>query len=380
MPADTAGILVISQFCTSVIDRSEHTGYNIKYQMILYGEYAMKLIREVRCLCPGCMEEHDVSVVETEETDIFKGEQVCYPAHYHYCANSDELYETEDQMSANDTAMKDAYRRKTGLLTSGDIISIRQKFGISQSDLALLLGWGEKTITRYEGHQVQDAAHDSILRKIDNDPEWYLELLDDCQKKHPLSSYRKYHETALILFEKQRDRYLQKSILGAYAKYLCPDECNGYTEPDLKKTVDAIRYFSNSEKVRALYKTKLMIMLWYSDTLSFKIRNRAITGLVYKASPAGAVPVASDMIIGLSGIRYEEVDFDEGTGCHFISDGVEEYPSLDMDDKTVLDRIIDRFGDAGIKEITESMNRKEAYIETETSDVIRYQQAGQLPI
>jgi len=35
--------------------------------------------------------------------------------------------------------------------------------GISQSDLCLLLGWGGKTITRYESHQVQDIAHDTIL-------------------------------------------------------------------------------------------------------------------------------------------------------------------------------------------------------------------------
>lgn len=29
----------------------------------------------------------------------------------------------------------------------------------------MLLGWGGKTITRYESHQVQDKAHDTILKK-----------------------------------------------------------------------------------------------------------------------------------------------------------------------------------------------------------------------
>ena len=41
----------------------------------------------------------------------------------------------------------------------------------------MLLGWGGKTITRYESHQVQDKAHDTILKKIDQDPEWFLSLL-----------------------------------------------------------------------------------------------------------------------------------------------------------------------------------------------------------
>lgn len=338
------------------------------------------MINEFKCLCPSCMEEHDVSIVVIEETNIFKGEQVNYLAHYHYCKNSNEFYETEDQISNNDTSMKDAYREKMGLLTSKDIISIRKKFGISQSDLALLLGWGEKTITRYEGHQVQDVAHDSILRKIESDPEWYLELLDAYQKKHSLSSYHKYLDTALSLFEKQQDEYLQKSIQGAYAKYNKLDECNGYTELNLRKVVDVIRYFSNSVKVKALYKVKLMKMLWYSDALSFKTRDKAITGLVYKALPMGAVPIAYELVIDLSGINYEEVDYDEGTGYHFINDGVDEYRSLDIDEIAILDQIIARFGDSSKKEIIESMHQEEAYKETAAYDIIQYKYAKKLTI
>lgn len=44
--------------------------------------------------------------------------------------------------------------------------------------LSNLLGWGEKTITRYERHQVQNMAHDAVLRKISSDPAWLLELLE----------------------------------------------------------------------------------------------------------------------------------------------------------------------------------------------------------
>lgn len=77
--------------------------------------------------------------------------------------------------------MKNTYRKKEGFLTSSDIRNIREKYGISQSDLCMLLGWGGKTITRYESHQVQDKAHDTILKKIDQDPEWFLSLLNDAK-------------------------------------------------------------------------------------------------------------------------------------------------------------------------------------------------------
>lgn len=107
------------------------------------------------------MEEHEVETVSCIDKNIFKGILVEYPAEYYYCSKAKEYYGDENQMRSNDISMKDAYRRKQGLLTTEDISSIRGKYNISQSALCLLLGWGKKTITRYEGHQIQDAAHDT---------------------------------------------------------------------------------------------------------------------------------------------------------------------------------------------------------------------------
>ena len=137
----------------------------------------MKILMSERILCPCCMEKHDVKRITTEESNIFKGVPVKYEAEYFYCDRADETYADERQVSSNDIALKNAYREKMGLLTSHQIAAIRARYGISQSDLCLLLGWGGKTITRYESHQVQDIAHDTILRKLDSDPEWFLQLL-----------------------------------------------------------------------------------------------------------------------------------------------------------------------------------------------------------
>ncbi len=340
----------------------------------------MKTIKKMKCLCPSCMEEHMVSIIEDEQINVFKGEQIRYLAQYHYCKNTDEYYASEEQMSENDISMKNEYRKKAGLLTSNEIISIRRKYGISQSDLASVLGWGEKTITRYEGHQVQDIAHDSILRKINSDVEWYLELLNNYHEKNHLSAYFKYCEIAASIFEEQHDEYLQKSIQGAYARFKKESECNGYTELNLKKVIDVIRYFSNSTKVKALYKVKLMKMLWYADALCYKNTSKAITGLVYKALPMGAVPIAHELIIDLNGIKYEEVDFDEGTGYRFINDGIDKYPYLDSTEIDVLKKIIAKLGNLGKDEIVQSMHKEIAYNKTAPYDIIQYKYAKQLSI
>ena len=59
------------------------------------------------------------------------------------------------------------YRRKHGLLSADQIRTIRDRFELTQSDLAKLLRLGANTISRWEaGRNVQTAAMDLLLRMI----------------------------------------------------------------------------------------------------------------------------------------------------------------------------------------------------------------------
>ena len=64
----------------------------------------------------------------------------------------------------NDISKYDEYKKRIGLLTSKDIISIRKKMGLTQEGLAKLMGCGLKTITRYENGSIQDRAFDNFIR------------------------------------------------------------------------------------------------------------------------------------------------------------------------------------------------------------------------
>ena len=247
-----------------------------------------------------CMEEHEVKTALVSEQSVFKGKSISYGAIYSYCDVAEELYMDEQQMQINDIEIKNAYRKAEGLLTSDEISNIRAKYRISQKDFCILLGWGEKTITRYEGHQVQDKAHDTILKKIDRDPEWFLTLLKDVKDCFAEETYRKYYETATSLYETSRDVYLRKAIEANYVNYQGKKLYNGNAKLSLDKVVDVIRYFASSCKVTSLYKVKLMKLMWYADMLSYKKRGFGITGLVYQVLPMGAVPVGHNSIIDLN--------------------------------------------------------------------------------
>lgn len=165
------------------------------------------------------MEEHDVDIVELKEKNVFKGMNLEFAVTYEYCSNTDEFLENEDMIRANDLSLKDAYRRELGLLTSLEIKNIREKYGISQKDFAKILDWGKSTITRYENHQVQDRAHDDILRKIDSDPEWLLEFLNRTKDKLSLKAYEKYYNSINKAFNEKKNRYLIDTIHAIYAGF-----------------------------------------------------------------------------------------------------------------------------------------------------------------
>jgi len=105
-------------------------------------------------LCLVCMEVHEVQTIIVEDSELFKGENVSFNATYEYRNRADEYLETEEMIKLNSLAMKDAYRQKIGLLTSSEIITIRDRYGVSQKDFSEILDWGRATITRYARCQV----------------------------------------------------------------------------------------------------------------------------------------------------------------------------------------------------------------------------------
>lgn len=340
----------------------------------------MKTIKTEKKLCECCMEEHDVQRILVKENNIFKGVSVDYDAEYFYCDRAEETYSDEKMISANDIAMKNAYRKAAGLLTTDEIIAIRSKYGISQSDLCILLGWGGKTVTRYESHQVQDNAHDTILRKLDDDPEWFMALLKTAEDSFLPAAYEKYRAAGMRIYENNHDVYLKRAILAKYARFTDDRESAGGVQLSPDVVVDVIRYFANSAWVNSLYKVKLMKMLWYADALSYKRRGHAITGMVYQALPMGAVPIAHDSIIDLSGIHYEEIEMGDGTAYRFLPTENQAYSYLTAEDTQILDAVIRRFGKASKDEIVNAMHKEKAYMETAPRDIICFKHASSLSL
>lgn len=337
----------------------------------------MKKIKSKKKLCLICMEEHEVYTVEVTDNEVYKGEEVSFVATYEYCSNAEEYLETEKLIKLNNLAMKDEYRKKVGLLTSNKIINIREKYAISQKDFSEILDWGRATITRYENTQVQDRAHDDILRKINSDPKWFLEMLKRSKDKITEKAFNKYYHQASDQFKKNKNQYLIDSIQALYADFE-DDIVTGRVELNLNKVVEMINYLAAN--VSSLHKVKLMKMLWYSDNLNFKRYGKAISGLVYSALPMGAVPEGYDQIVLLAGVDFDTVCYDDNIAYKF-----KPYPGfkvceLSESEIEVLDDLILKFGSLNTKDIVEKMHDEKAYKCTDSNCIIPFSFAESLTI
>lgn len=317
------------------------------------------------------MEIHPVKIILIEETQRFKGQEVNFYGQYEYCDVCDELLESEELISRNNLAMKDSYRENNNLLTSQEIIKIRENYGVSQKDLSKILDWGEATITRYENYQVQERAYDDILRKIDSDPKWFLDMLDRAEDKLAKKAYKKYKAKGQdCLFQKKND-YLISSIESCYAKDFDDSQC-GATKLNISKIIEIINYYAS--KVTSLHKVKLMKMLWYADALSFKIYGASITGLVYQAYPMGALPLCHNQIINLKGVSYDEIAYDNGNGIKFKANDSFSPDNLSNRDLEILEVITKKFGDMNGTDISEVMHQEKTYQNTELYSIIPFSQ------
>jgi putative zinc finger/helix-turn-helix YgiT family protein len=95
------------------------------------------------------------------------------PARYLQCEGCGELLVDPKDSTAASQRAADQVRREEGLLTSAEIIAVRNKLGLTQREFERLLRVGKNTVVRWEaGTVVQNPALDDKIRGLRDVPEF----------------------------------------------------------------------------------------------------------------------------------------------------------------------------------------------------------------
>lgn len=339
------------------------------------------LIRKIHMSCPLCDRTHEIEERKRTTTIIIKGEEVTYEERFYFCANCDEdenEFETGAMTNENLLNARNAYRVKMGLLTSDEIVAIRESYGLSQVDLAKLLGWGEATISRYESKAIQDEAYDTMLRLIKDNPLQALEFLKKNSEKFSMVKRLEIRAKIVEKLDSYGKEFLTRQTFeGEYANFEEPSDSNGFTMLDIDKIEAMVSYIA--ESVNNLFKVKLMKMLWYSDVISFGNNGHSMTGMVYRHEGMGALPVGHYSLMNLENLNVkEEMSCNYDTMLHVYPTPNMDYSVLTDGEKAILDKVIIKFKDYKAKDIVDYMHDERAYKETKNGDIIPFSMAKEI--
>lgn len=340
------------------------------------------LIRKIHMNCPLCDKTHEVEERKRFTTITLKGDEITYIERFYFCANANEdenEFETGSMTNENLLNAKNAYRIKHGLLTSNEIVAIRESYNLSQVDLARLLGWGEATISRYESKAIQDEPYDTMLRLIRDNPLQALEFLKKNTDKFTKSKKLEIREKMIEKLGSYGKEYLTRQTFeGEYVNFEEPSDSNGFTKLNIDKIEAAISYIA--ENVSNLFKVKLMKMLWYADALSYKMKGCSITGMVYRHDDLGALPIGHYSLMNLENlnIREEKSPNYDSTLFHIYPSKGIDYSVLSDDETKILDTVIRKFKNYKTKEIIYYMHDERAYKETKQDEIIPFSLAKEI--
>lgn len=333
-------------------------------------EYIVK--KEIR-YCPICEEEHEIVLKKKRQISKVKECEIENDVLVYVCGKCNEEFEDGELLDINLSSMRDAYRRKNNLLTKNEIVSIREKYKITQEDLSTILCLGEKTIARYETNTIQDKPYDLLLRKFNEDYNFAYDMLLKAKSKFSEKKFIKISETIKGFISLNSDSiYNEMQLKNEYIFEDKENSKNGFMLLHVDKIKSMIAYFARFTK--NLFSVKLMKLLWYSDALSYQRTGKSITGLVYTHMPMGALPIGYREVCELNSVDKEPEEICETMGFRFVPKNIDmiDESLFTLEELSVLKDVCERFENISGTELSKIMHEEDIYKCTEEKQVLDF--------
>ena len=123
---------------------------------------------KMKFYCAECTAMQDTEIIEKEQTLSVNGCEITLTVPVRICSVCREEILDQELDAKTLNLFYDEYRKIKNLLSPKKIKEIRQKYNLSQASFSKLLGFGEKTITRYENGAIQDFCHDNLIRLMES--------------------------------------------------------------------------------------------------------------------------------------------------------------------------------------------------------------------
>ncbi len=246
--------------------------------------------------------------------------------------------------------------------------------GLSQMQLAALVGMGVATINRYENGTEPTEAHRQLLEGLLSDPDTLYRLLKG--KEELLGE-----ATCQRLAEIAEERLAKASLLRieALQKQITNPKFTGKREFDLERLVQMVRFFTQTGE----WKTKLNKLLFYADFLAFNALGQSISGTRYVRGSYGPIPdryheLFSALIECNELFTREEYSLDGQPLERLFSKLDFDRSPFSKREIQILQFVLEYFKNKSAKEVVEFSHEESAFNEAADGDGIPYSKAKDL--
>ena len=334
----------------------------------------------MKCYCEQCNSMSDYDIKSQIESFPVYGEEIEILSNVAVCKSCGAVLFNEELDSKNLLLAQNEYRKKHKLLTSQEIIAIREQYGLSQRSFAKLLDWGDKTIRRYEAGAVQSKAHNSLLLFLQN-PLNMNNFLKQNEITFDEKQLQKLQTRLAQLKKDKSEEYDYGYISNLFSSELSLE--NGYKEFDFDKFAACVLYFIKASK--ELLIVKLNKLLNYTDMLFYKQNGVSMTGMRYVHLPFGPVPDQYAILYamlekrGIVSSIYEQLD--NGYEKHLLKPGDALFEcSFTPQELFVLETVNNKFASFGSKQIADYSHNERGYKETKQGEIISYAYASEIEL
>ena len=333
----------------------------------------------MRISCPVCENENEakLEVIQKEQEVTIRNEPIKIQINIRKCNNCGEEFIIPD---VDEDPLEKAYREyriNHHFLLPEEIRSFRDKYHLTQGELAKLLGLGGATISRYENGMLQDETHDTLIK-----------LAMNCE------NLRKLVIKSEGVFSEQKKEIILKAIdddteqmteclrefITVNLENIKIDEFRGFRSFDMAKFTNAVLYFCKEGVV----KTKLNKLLFYADFLNFKDYVISITGAQYARVPFGPAPNNFDLYYSVlyrqGFIDIEEIDYHDYTGEEYRAACDPDLSVFSDGELRILSTVNEFFKAYKAVDISNRSHQEKGYKETNTGKLISYSYAQDISL
>lgn len=142
--------------------------------------------------CEYCRKIVGYNIKNEKVTRKLKDTDVTYNERIAICSECGREIFVDELNDTNLSELYKQYRIVNDIISLDKIKEIPQKYNIGVRPLSLLLGWGELTYTRYySGNYIPSKHYSEILKKVYEEPYYYLQLLENNKENITEIAYKK---------------------------------------------------------------------------------------------------------------------------------------------------------------------------------------------